>query len=218
MKISEIFISIQGEGRKAGEPTVFVRIAGCNLKCVWCDTPHAWRGGTEMPLEQVVAQVHGAELRSVCVTGGEPLLDPETPNLVAALHASGLNVTLMTNGSLLLSSIPACIHKVVDIKPPSAHKGNHSTLFPPHFDMRNLTYIGEKDDVKFVVQDRQDFEWAAAFIDRYGLLKKAGNVFIGPAFGMLDPALLADWIIATRLPLRLHLQLHKIVFGPSTNR
>ncbi len=222
MTVAEVFPSLQGEGRRAGEPTAFVRLAGCNLRCSWCDTTHAWSGGTPMTVAEVVEAALGLGLPRACVTGGEPLLDPETPALLAALLDAGLHVTLMTNGSLPLDPVPAAVHKVVDIKSPWAHSPGVPPAPleppPPHFHRGNLALLTPDDDVKFVVRDRTEFDWALRFADREALYERAGAVFVGPAFGLLDPALLAEWVLASRRPLRLHLQLHKVLWGPDTRR
>ncbi len=222
MTVFEIFASLQGEGRRAGEPTAFVRLAGCNLRCAWCDTAYAWSGGTPMTVAEVVVAARRLGLPRACVTGGEPLLDPDTPALLHALIGAGLGVTLMTNGSLPLDPVPAAVHKVVDIKSPWAHSpGVPSGLLdlpPTQFHRGNLALLTPGDDVKFVVRDRTEFDWAVGFADREGLFQRVGAVFVGPAWGLLDPALLADWVLASGRPVRLHLQWHKVLWGPDTRR
>lgn len=222
MTVSEIFASLQGEGRRAGEATVFVRLAGCNLRCAWCDTSHAWTGGTPMTVADVRRAVLDFGLPRACVTGGEPLLDPETPALLSDLLDAGLGVTLMTNGSLPLDPVPAGVHKVLDIKTPWSHSAAvpeaPADLPPPHLRMDNLGLLTPGDDVKFVVRNRVEFDWALRFADCQDLYGRAGTVFVGPAWGLLDPTVLAEWVLASRRPVRLHLQWHKVLWGGETRR
>ncbi len=222
MRVAEVFASLQGEGRRAGEPTAFVRLAGCNLRCAWCDTSDAWEGGTAMTVADVVEAVRRLCLPWTCVTGGEPMLDPETPTLIRALQGAGLGVTLMTNGSLPLDRLPDAVHKVVDIKSPWSHLADApeslADLPPAHLAPRNLALLTRDDDVKFVVRSRAEFDWALGFADREGLFGRVGAVFVGPAWGLLDPAVLAEWVLASRRPLRLHMQLHKVLWGAETRR
>lgn len=222
MNIAEVFVSLQGEGRRVGEPTTFVRVAGCNLRCAWCDTSYAWFGGSPIPVDDLVKTIRDLAIPRVCVTGGEPLLDPETPRLLRTLLDAGLAVTLMTNGSLSLRFVPRAVHKVVDIKTPWAHAVEAPSepldLSPPHLDLDNLSLLTAEDDVKFVVRCRAEFDWVVRFADRMDLYAMVGVVFVGPAWGLLDPALLAQWVLAARRPIRLHLQWHKVLWGPETRR
>jgi 7-carboxy-7-deazaguanine synthase len=226
MRIVEIFRSIQGEGTQAGRPCTFVRLAGCNLRCAWCDTPCGQdvAGGDERALPDVVAAALAGGTPLLCVTGGEPLLQPGCPELVGALLAAGRDVQVFTNGSLPLDVLPAAASRVVDVKSPWAHRQDlpdgvlPPDTPPPHFRTANLAALGPRDEVKFVVRDRREFDWAAAWAGSSGLLDRAGTVWIGAAWGLLDPARVADWILASRLPLRLGLQWHKILWGAGTRR
>jgi 7-carboxy-7-deazaguanine synthase len=231
MQIVEIFRSIQGEGTRTGEPTTFVRLAGCNLHCTWCDTPYAQGGtGVERSIPQIVAEVAASGPGLVCVTGGEPLLQVATPDLVRALLSVGRGVQVMTNGSLLLHAIPLAATLAVDIKTPWSHESVDSAIpagrapdrgdlpAPPHFDLANLRRLSKPDEVKFVVRDRREFEWAALWADRVGLFDTVGTVLVGAAWDELDAATVADWILESRLPIRLNVQLHKMLWGTGTRR
>jgi len=238
MNVSEIFLSIQGETSRAGELCAFVRLAGCNLSCAWCDTRHARKGGTPMEADQVVAALDLFGTRLVCVTGGEPLLQDETGDLARRLLAEGHEVMLMTNGSLPLDPIPGPVLKVVDVKTPWSHrrrggKEGQSPIspacrlhaprqvremgdcpsFPPHLLASNLDLLGRRDEVKFVVRVRQEFDWAAAWASSVGLFDRVEVVSVGPAWGELDPAAVVEWMKETRSPFRLNLQIHKYVWG-----
>jgi len=231
MRIVEIFRSIQGEGTRTGEPCTFVRLAGCNLQCAWCDTPCAQDvAGVVKTIPEIVAETLSAGTGSVCVTGGEPLLQPGTPDLVRALLSAGREVVVMTNGSLQMHAIPPAAILAVDIKTPWAHESASNTVpggrapdrvdlpEPPHLDRSNLQRLSKRDEVKFVVRDRREFEWAALWADRVGLFDIVGTVLVGPAWDELDAGTVADWILESGLPIRLNVQLHKILWGPGTRR
>jgi len=226
MLISEIFVSLQGEGSRALLPSVFVRLQGCNLCCDWCDTSYAqdMAHGKFMTVEQVLRSIEDFGIREVCVTGGEPLLQEDTCDLMSELCRRGFFVTLMTNGTILFNRVPEEVVKTVDIKTPWSQQADVPQSFsndlqdiPPFgFRMENLSYLTKNDEVKFVVRSRCEFDWAISWILTHRLFDKVGNVFVSPAFGVLPPDMLAQWIIATRLPLRLNLQLHKFIFGKDT--
>ncbi|NOZ01519.1 MAG: radical SAM protein [Deltaproteobacteria bacterium] len=221
MNVFEIFASIQGESTRAGEATVFVRLAGCNLDCAWCDTPLARTGaGTSMGMERIIKEALAPGLPQVCVTGGEPLLQKETPELLNRLVASGRTTVLMTNGSLPFGRVPEGVVKVVDIKTPWVHDNPPETsdalMRPPHFPESNLGLLGPMDEVKFVVRSRAEFEWICEWSRSMGLFDRVAAVLVGPVWGELDPGVLVDWMIEARLPLRLNLQWHKIIWGEDT--
>lgn len=224
MRVIEAFRSIQGEGTRTGEPCAFVRLAGCNLRCAWCDTPHALEDGTETDVEALVARVAAMRTRLVCVTGGEPLLQPDTPALVARLLDAGHDVQVMTNGSLPLSGLDPRAARVVDVKSPwsgdEAVPAGHPLppLPPAGLDPANLDALGPRDEVKFVARDRAEFDWFVAWTDRVGLYGRAGTVLVGPAWGIVAPGTLADWILDSGRPIRLNLQVHKLVWGAQTRR
>jgi len=226
MRISEIFVSLQGEASRALLPTVFVRLQGCNLRCHWCDTIYAQdiEDGEVMSAEKVVEKVEGFGIQEVCVTGGEPLLQKDTPDLLCRLCARGFKVSLMTNGTCLLDRVPREVAKIVDIKTPWAQQADVPPSFldefkklPPYgFRMENLSFLTKMDEVKFVVRSRSEFDWAIHWVRAQNLFDRVAHVFVGPAFGILSPDTLAQWIIASRLPVRLNLQLHKFIFGKDT--
>lgn len=223
MDVCEIFASIQGESTRAGERTAFVRLAGCNLDCTWCDTPQGRAAGFPMDLEDIVGEALGFPGPQVCITGGEPLLQAETPDLLKAFLVTGRTTVLMTNGSLPMDNVPEEVISVVDIKSPwsqpSSPGESTATLpQPPHFHSANLSRLGSNDEVKFVVRSRTEFDWACQWAGQAGLFSRVQSVLVSPAWGALEPALLAEWIMETRLPVRLNLQWHKVIWGEDTDR
>lgn len=230
MKVVEIFRSIQGEGRTAGWPTVFVRLGVCNLNCVWCDTPYAHNGGEEMPLDRVIATVEALGPGQVCVTGGEPLLQPEGTALARHLAESGRHVTFMTNGSLPIGPVRDTtdprhqrIDFLIDVKSPW-HDGpapdSMAGLLPTttHFHYENIANLRTIDEVKFIVRNRIEFDWAVGFANLHSLWGLAHAVRIGPVSGEIGADTIADWILESRTPAVLHVQLHKILWGVDTRR
>lgn len=221
MVITEIFKSIQGEGTRAGLPCVFVRLTGCNLRCTWCDTAYAFQGGTKRSLEDVLDQVHSlagagaTRVPLVEITGGEPLLQPETPELAEKLLAKGYTVMIETSGEQPVGVLPREVIKIVDVKCPDSGE-------PDTFDMANLEAVGEKDEIKFVISTRRDYEFARDFSVQHRLAARVHQVLFSPVFP--DPAgkweglnarELAEWILADGLPVRLGLQLHKFIWDPA---
>lgn len=220
LRVREIFRSIQGEGPVQGKVTTFIRLAGCNLRCQWCDTKYAYAGGENLMVDEVLGRVEVlGPPRRVCLTGGEPLIQPASVVLLARLLEAGYDVTLMTNGSVGMSAVPGRVRKVVDIKTPWAHleaPGDNSN--PPHFPLSNLDLLNPADEVKFVVTKREEFDWAVRFVSRTELLQRCGTVSVAPAYGQLSVEAVAEWILQSGLDLKLALQLHKYVFGPDTRR
>ncbi len=224
MQVTEIFKSIQGEGTRAGLPCIFVRLTGCNLRCVWCDTAYAFYGGTKWTVEEVFERVEalarptGASepIRLVELTGGEPLLQPEIYPLIERLLAAGYTVLVETSGERDLRRLPPAVIKIVDVKCPDSGEGDT-------FRMSNLEALTRSDEVKFVIASRRDYEFAREFTRAHGLTERVAQVIFSPVFADpegkwlgLEPRRLAEWILADALPVRLGLQLHKFIWHPAT--
>ena len=204
MKITEIFTSIQGESTFSGLPCTFIRMTGCNLRCKYCDTPYALGGGEELSLDQVMNKVGEAGISLVELTGGEPLLQKECYLLISLLLKEGCTVLLETNGSLPLKEVDGRVIKVMDIKCPSSGMSDKMNF-------SNVDCLDSKDEVKFVVGNRVDFDWAKGIIDTYRLVEKC-KVLISPILSKLEAKELAGWILKERMPVRLQLQLHKFIW------
>ncbi len=210
LRISEIFYSLQGETRTVGLPTVFVRLTGCPLRCAWCDTAYAFQGGAWMSLDEVLAEVARHPTAYVTVTGGEPLAQKACLPLLSRLCDAGYTVSLETSGALDVSDVDARVVKVVDLKAPGSGEVERN-----RYD--NLAHLGSQDQVKFVLADRADYEWACAMLAEHDLSRRC-EVLFSPVQGTLEPGLLADWILADRLPVRLQVQLHKLLWGDQPGR
>ncbi|MFY9269426.1 MAG: radical SAM protein [Candidatus Manganitrophaceae bacterium] len=206
MKINEIFKSVQGESTYAGLPCVFVRTAQCNLRCVWCDTTYAFGEGMERSVESVLEEVRGYGCRLVEVTGGEPLLQEEVYSLIQRLLDEGFQVLIETSGSIPIDRVDPRAVIVMDIKCPGS-KMSHTV----HWD--NLKQLKRTDEVKFVIGDRADFDWAKAVLARHPDLQERPILF-SPVFDQIDPQQLAEWILEENLPVRFQLQLHKYIWSP----
>lgn len=206
LTVNEIFYSIQGESTHAGRPCVFVRLTACDLRCTWCDTPYSFTEGRKMGLDEVLAEVgrHGCPL--VEVTGGEPLLQPDVYPLMDALLAGGRTVLLETGGHVSIERVPAAVVKVVDVKCPASGESHRN-----HW--RNLDLLAPHDEVKFVVQDRGDYEFAREIVRRHLLDRKCAAVLFSPVHARLDLKSLAEWVLADELPVRIQVQLHKYIWG-----
>ncbi|MGH9690336.1 MAG: radical SAM protein [Candidatus Acidiferrales bacterium] len=221
MVITEIFKSIQGEGTRAGLPCIFVRLTGCNLRCTWCDTEYAFHGGTRHSIEEILDKVRmlaGGEMGRtslVEVTGGEPLLQPETPTLARNLLDSGYTVMIETSGERFAGTLPREVIKIMDVKCPDS--GEAGT-----FDETNLDAIDRKDEIKFVIATRRDYDFARDFATQHRLVERVREVLFSPVFPGpsgrwpgLDARTLAEWILADGLRVRLGLQLHKFIWDPA---
>ena len=209
LTINEIFYSIQGESTRAGERCVFVRLTACDLRCSWCDTPYAFHEGTKMSVDEVVARVEGFGCDLVEVTGGEPLLQDEVYPLMERLLASGRTVMLETGGHRSIERVPRNVLKIVDVKCPGSGESDKN-------DWANLDRLAPHDEVKFVVKDRADYEFARDVIARHDLASRSGAVLMSPVHDELDPKMLSTWMLADRVPARLQLQLHKFIWHPTT--
>jgi 7-carboxy-7-deazaguanine synthase len=210
LRITEIFHSLQGEADSAGWRTVFVRLTGCPLRCQYCDTAYAFEGGAWMTQEAILAEVatHGA--RHVCVTGGEPLAQKRCLGLLTALCDAGYEVSLETSGAIDIAPVDARVRRVVDLKTPASLEAHRNRW-------ENLEHLTPRDQIKFVICDRADFEWARDRVAEHALAARCPVLF-SPSHGQLDPATLADWILAERLPVRFQVQLHKILWGDAPGR
>ena len=204
LKVNEIFHSIQGESRHAGRPCVFVRLSYCNLRCRWCDTPYAFEEGTDMRVESVLTRVAAYGTRYVLITGGEPLVQDHVHDLIRELCDRGYEVAVETGGSLDLSALDCRVMVVMDLKCPGSGMSDRNRL-------ENLEVLKPSDEVKFVLADRRDYEWAREIIDRHRLLERFAVLF-SPVHGVLHPRELSEWILSDRLPVRLQLQLHKYIW------
>ncbi len=206
LTINEIFHSIQGESTFAGEPCVFVRLTACDLRCSWCDTPYAFTAGQKRTLDDVLAEVEQYGCPLVEVTGGEPLLQAEVYPLMERLLAGGKTVLLETGGHISTERVPAAVITIVDVKCPGSGE-SAKTHWP------NLERLSPANQVKFVIQDRTDYEYARDVVRRYRLDERAARVLFSPVHGVLDPKTLAVWVLEDRLPVRLQLQIHKLIWG-----
>ncbi len=209
LTVNEIFYSIQGESTRAGRPCVFVRLTACDLRCTWCDTPYAFHEGRKQSVDEVIAAVERHECPLVEITGGEPLLQEDVYPLMDRLLASGRTVMLETGGHRPIDRVPADVVKIVDIKCPGSGEADKN-------DWANLDRLGPHDEVKFVIADRADYEFARQVIQSRNLESRCAAVSISPVHGVLDARLLSEWMLADRLPARLQLQLHKFIWTPTT--
>jgi 7-carboxy-7-deazaguanine synthase len=226
MQVTEIFKSIQGESTHAGLPCIFVRFTGCNLRCTWCDTAYAFYGGRQMSLDEVLSCVRefsrstttpdADPVKLVELTGGEPLLQAEATQLAERLLAEGYTVLVETSGERYIGRLPRAVIKIVDIKCPDSGEGGT-------FDMANLEALGAQDEVKFVIASRRDYDFARGFVQQHKLAARVRQILFSAVhpdpeekWPGLDARQLAEWILADNLPVRLGLQLHKIIWDPAT--
>ena len=210
LKITEIFTSLQGEADTAGWPTVFVRLTGCPLRCQYCDTAYAFHGGTWWDIDAIVEEVRAQGVRHVCVTGGEPLAQKRCLILLQKLCEAGFDVSLETSGALDVSEVDPRVSRVVDLKTPGSAEMARNR-------MENLPLLTARDQVKFVICSREDYEWAKAQVAEHGLAERT-MVLFSPSKGEITARELADWIVADRLPVRFQMQLHKILWNDEPGR
>jgi len=206
MLVTEIFHSIQGESTWAGQPCVFVRLTGCPLRCSWCDTDYGFSGGTEQPIDAIIDAVRSYECPLVEVTGGEPLAQPDCTRLLSRLCDDPLTVLLETSGALDTANVDPRVRIILDVKCPGS--GMTDRMYWP-----NVERLRSSDEAKFVIKDRDDYDWAKATVTRLGIDRRC-TVLFSPVFGALDPRRLAEWVLADRLPVRYQLQLHKLIWAP----
>jgi 7-carboxy-7-deazaguanine synthase len=205
LKITEIFFSLQGEADSVGFPTVFVRLTGCPLRCQYCDTAYAFHGGEWNTVDEIVDRVRSFGAKHVCVTGGEPLAQPNCLPLLARLCDEGWRVSLETSGAMAIEAVDPRVVRVVDVKTPGSQEAARN-----RYDQ--LAHLRAHDQVKFVICDRADYEWSREQVEKLGLTQSS-TVLFSPSAEQLSPRDLADWILADRLPVRFQLQLHKVLWG-----
>ncbi|HQV80971.1 MAG TPA: 7-carboxy-7-deazaguanine synthase QueE [Agitococcus sp.] len=206
LRLTEIFYSLQGEARSVGVPTVFIRLTGCPLRCQYCDTTYSFTGGEKYSLEQILAQVASYGARYVCVTGGEPLAQPNCLLLLTALCDAGYQVSLETSGALDVSQVDVRVSKVLDLKTPDSGE-SHRNLYD------NVPHLTPHDQIKFVICSKRDYDWARFKLDEYQLIPRVSDVLFSPSYGQQNPTELAQWILDDKLAVRLQLQLHKFLWN-----
>lgn len=210
LRITEIFYSLQGETRTVGLPTVFIRLTGCPLRCGYCDTTYAFQGGNWYELPQILAEVGKHRTRYVTVTGGEPLAQKNCVLLLKALCDAGYEVNLETSGALDISQVDPRVIKVMDLKTPSSGEMSKNRY-------ENIPHLNPQDQVKFVIADRQDYDWSVTQLSEHDLTQRC-EVLFSPVYGALNATQLADWILQDQLPVRLQIQLHKLLWGDEPGR
>ncbi|MGO9138422.1 MAG: radical SAM protein [Syntrophales bacterium] len=210
LKVNEIFYSVQGESSYAGKPCVFVRLTGCNLRCSYCDTRYAYEEGEDLEIEEIINRITSHRCILVEITGGEPLIQKDTPLLIQKLLDMGFEVLLETNGSMDISVIDDRCVKILDIKCPSSGETNKN-------DVENLKRLQTKDEIKFVIGNREDYDYAKSILSLLNRAKGEGKPpLFSPAYGKMNPELLARWILADHLDVRMQIQLHKTIWGSET--
>jgi 7-carboxy-7-deazaguanine synthase len=210
LRLTEIFLSVQGEARAVGWPTVFVRLTGCPLRCQYCDTAYAFHGGEWWDIEAILAEVAKHGVRHVCVTGGEPLAQKRCLVLLEKLCDAGYEVSLETSGAIDIAGVDARVSRVLDLKTPGSMEMQRNRL-------ENLPLLTAHDQVKFVICDRADYEWARGMVAEHGLAQRC-EVLLSPSFDQVAPRELAEWILADKLPVRFQMQLHKQLWGDAQGR
>jgi 7-carboxy-7-deazaguanine synthase len=206
VRMSEVYVSVQGESTHVGKPCVFVRLTGCNLRCRWCDSTFTFTGGAWRDVDEVAAEAHAYGVRTVEVTGGEPLVQRGAIPLMRRLVALGHEVLLETSGSRSIADVPPEVKVILDLKPPGSGE-ERANLWS------NIELLRPKDEVKFVIASRADFDWAADVVRRHGLNERCPVLF-SPVWGEVEPLALVEWILASKLDVRFQLQLHKVLWHP----
>ncbi|MEN3038741.1 MAG: radical SAM protein [Candidatus Kryptonium sp.] len=208
LTVNEIFYSIQGESSWMGLPCVFVRLTYCDLRCIWCDTEYAFYEGTDMTIDQIIEKVKSYNCKLVEITGGEPLLQENSLKLMKRLCDENFTVLLETGGHRDISQVDPRVHIIMDIKCPGS-KMSHKNRW------ENINYLSQKDEVKFVIKDRNDYEWAKDIIKKFNLAGKVGAILFSPVFGEIEPVEIVTWILEDKLPVRFQIQLHKYIWSPT---
>lgn len=224
LRLTEIFYSLQGEALTSGLPTIFVRLTGCPLRCVYCDTEYAFTGGERQSLDAIIATIKTYPCKRICLTGGEPLAQPNAIELMQRLLSDGYEISLETAGALSVKDVPAAVSKVMDLKAPSSGEADKNLW-------SNLDHLTQYDQIKFVIMNRTDYDWAKATLIEHQLDKRVGTVWFSPMFTVADdiddavspevPVLareLAEWILTDALPVRFQLQLHKIIWADAKGK
>ncbi len=206
-KVNEIFKSIQGESTYAGLPCTFIRLAGCNLRCTYCDTNYAFYHGKELSDDEIIAKIEEFGVNCIEFTGGEPLLQEETPPLLKTLLDKGYKVLVETNGSICIGCLDKRLTIIMDIKTPKSGMSERMNI-------KNMDVIKSNDEIKFVIIDESDYEWAKGMVNKYNLMDKTKNILMSPAYGIMQPKNLASWILRDNLPFRLQLQIQKYIWTP----
>jgi 7-carboxy-7-deazaguanine synthase len=205
LRVNEIFHSLQGEADCVGFPTAFVRLTGCPLRCQYCDTEYAFHAGDWFDLEDILEKVRAIGASHVCVTGGEPLAQPNCLKLLTRLCDEGLQVSLETSGALDVSAVDPRVSRVIDVKTPGSKEASRNRI-------ENFAHLTSLDQLKFVICSRDDYDWSKAFLQQHGLDARC-RILFSPSYNQQSPTALAEWILADRLPVRFQLQLHKILWG-----
>jgi 7-carboxy-7-deazaguanine synthase len=205
LRVTEVYASVQGESTHVGKPCVFIRLTGCNLRCTWCDSSFTFTGGQHRSIDDVVAEAHAFGIHTVEVTGGEPLVQRGAPALMSELIALGHEVLLETSGSRSIAEVPPEVRIILDFKPPDSGEARANLW-------SNVALLRAKDEVKFVIASRADYEWSRSVVAEHGLDRRVGAVLFSPVWGAVSPVELAGWIVDDRLPVRFQLQLHKVLW------
>ncbi len=205
LRINEIFHSLQGEADAVGYPTVFIRLTGCPLRCTYCDTEYAFHAGEWRDFDAIMEEVRSYGSRHVCVTGGEPLAQPNCIALLKRLCDAGFQVSLETSGALDVTAVDSRVSRVIDVKTPDSNESSRNRI-------ENLAELTPRDQLKFVIGSRGDYDWSKSFMDEHALAQRC-RILFSPSYNRLSPTTLAEWILEDRLPVRFQLQLHKVLWG-----